>query len=174
MPPCPKSSPPPSIRRATHPRPAVKVIHETPEMLVLEDIPWLLGIGLIAFTLVPIGIGIAMVMSGEFWGLAVALGGGSFAALFFAVFVRRTRLVLDRPGDRAELKRRTVLGTKVWEWQLSEIDRAVSESSYSDGSTTYRPALTFKKGGAQAINPVYSNGRGTSRAVTAINGWLGV
>jgi hypothetical protein len=151
----------------------MKTTLEQPDLLVLEDVPWILGAVFVAVILIPVGIGTAMVLNGEATGLLVALGGAAFGAIFFAAFVRRTRLVLDRAAGLAELKRRSVFGLKAWTWRLDEIDRAWVESSTSDGSTTYRPVLILASGEHQPITPVYSSGQGAHRATTAITRWLG-
>ena len=151
----------------------MKITHDTPDLLVLEDVPWMLGILFVAMVLIPVGVGLTMLLSGEWTGIFVALGGAAFGGIFFAAFVRRTRLVLDRKAGMAELKRRSVLGLKTWTWRLDEIDRAWAESSMSQKSTTSRPVLILTTGARQAINPVYSSGQGAARATTAINRWLG-
>lgn len=151
----------------------MKVTHDSPQMLVIEDVPWLLATALSAAALLPVGIGLAMLMRGEWTGLLVGTGGFAFGALFLAVFVRRTRLILDLAQGMAELKRRSVLGTKVWTWTLAEIEGARIEESSSDGSTTCRPVLMLRGGGREPVTPVYTSGRAPARMVEAINSWLG-
>jgi hypothetical protein len=147
---------------------------DTADLLLLEDVPWLLGAGISALILTIIGVGTSMVLSGNLAGLAVGLFGGLFGGIFFAAFVRRTRLELDRRTGIVDLRRRTVFGTRSWLFRLDNVERAYIEESHGDDSTTYRPMLILRDGRRQPINPVYSSGQGAARAVNAINRWLAV
>ena len=151
---------------------AMKIRIDSPDLLLLEDVPWLIGAGISALILIIVGIATDMVLSGNLAGLALGLFGVAFGGLFFAAFVRRTRLELDRRSGIVDLRRRTMLGTRSWLFRLDNVERAYVEESHGDDSTTYRPMLILRDGRRQPINPVYSSGQGAARAAHAINDWL--
>jgi hypothetical protein len=154
----------------------VKVTFRDADVLVLEHVPWVLGVTLVTVTLVIVTVGLVLSLGGPWPGLAIAAGGAVFGGLFCGVFIRRTRLVLDRRAGIAELKRRTVLGTKVSSWPLVSLARAtVEESRDSESrSVTRRPVLLFADGSREPVNPVYVSGGGAARTAATINDWLGV
>jgi len=74
----------------------MKVIRDTPDQLILEETPWLLGIGMVGFILAFVGPGLFLVMSGEWMGLFFAAIGGGLGFMALAVFVERIQLIFDR------------------------------------------------------------------------------
>lgn len=155
----------------------MKIVTDTPELLIVEDRPVVLALGLIAFILVFIGAGLAITLAGEWWGLLFALGGGGVGLVAFWAFVRRVQVVFHRPDGYVELRRRNLFGGSRVRHDLAEIDRAVIEESHgSDSGTTYRVALVIEHGQSAGRHPItlaYSSGRAHHRAAEAINAWLG-
>jgi hypothetical protein len=156
-------------------RPSVKVTTDTPDLLIVEDRPLLLGIMLILFILIFVGIGLATIFSGEPWGMIfIVIGGGLGFAAFWA-FVRRVQLVFHRPQGYVEFRRRNVFGGGKVRYELAEIDRAEVEQSQSSDSSTYRVVLVIEKGQSTGRHPVtlaYSSGTGHHWIAQKINNWL--
>lgn len=154
----------------------MKLVTDTPDLLIVEDRPILLALGLIVFILAFVGAGLAITLAGEWWGLLFALFGGGMGFVAFWAFVRRVQLVLHRPEGYAELRRRNLFGGTRVRHLLTEIDRAeIEESRSSDSGTTYRVVLVIPAGQSAGRHPVtlaYSSGRGHHRAAEAINAWL--
>lgn len=154
----------------------MKVTTNTPDLLIVEDRPVLLAIMLIVFTLVFLGAGLALVASGEWWGLVFAGFGGGMGLLFFGIFVRRVQVVFHRPGRYVEVRRKNVFRSSKVRHDLGEISRAVVESSRSsEGGMTYRVTLVIDAGQSVGLHPVtfaYSSGGGHAVAAATINDWL--
>ena len=103
----------------------MKIVENTPDRLILGNTPWLLGLSMIAVILIFVGLGLNLVISGEILpGVMFAVVGGGLGGLAFVGFVRRTQLVLDAPGDTVTLRSRSMLGYKLREFRLSEVDSA--------------------------------------------------
>ncbi|MCB1331195.1 MAG: hypothetical protein KDK28_17865 [Maritimibacter sp.] len=154
----------------------MKIVTDTPDLLIVEDRPVLLALGLIGFILAFVAAGLAMVLAGEWWGLLFAIFGGGMGFIAFWAFVRRVQVVFHRPEGYVELRRRNLFGGTRVRHALAEIDRAVIEESQgSDSGTTYRVALVIPAGQSAGRHPVtlaYSSGRAQHRAAEAINAWL--
>lgn len=154
----------------------MKVTTDTPDLLIVEDKPVILGLMLIVFILVFIGIGLWLMLSGEISGLLFAtIGGGLGFAAFFA-FVRRVQVVFQRPAGYVEFRRRNLFGASRKRYALTEIDRAETEESRSaEGGSTWRVVLVIGQGqnvGHHPITLVYTNSSGHRRTAEAINRWL--
>lgn len=154
----------------------MKVTTHTPDLLIVEDRPVALALALIVFILMFVGAGLVMMLSGLWWGLLFALGGGGIGFVAFWAFVRRVQLVFHRPAGWVELRRRNLFGGSRVRHTLAEIDRAViEESESSENGTTYRVALVIDHGQSAGRHPVtlaYSSGDGHHRAAETINTWL--
>lgn len=156
----------------------MKVTTNTPDLLIVDDKPLLLGLMLIVFILVFVGAAAMIVMSGEPWGILFGLIGGGMGFAAFAVFVRRVQVVFHRPEGYVELRRRNIFGGSRVRHGLDEIARAELEESRSDnGGLLWRVALVIDEGPSVGRHPVtlaYTNGRGHQRVAEAINRWLDV
>ncbi len=154
----------------------MKVTRDTRDQLIIADSPWLIGLSVVAFILIFVGIGISMVLQGEWFGLVLAVLGGGLGFGAFAAFVRRTQVIFDRPSDTVTLRTQTVFGYRQVQHELSNLSGVVLEASFGSGdSKTYRPTLMIGKGmsaGAHPITEVYTSGSGPARAVKAIHARL--
>ena len=154
----------------------MKVSRNTPHQLIVEDVPWLLGIMLAGFILLFVGVGIGLVLSGEIFGLLFAIGGGGVGGLCFALMVRRVQVILDRPTGTLVIRRRSVLGYSEVRHDLADLSGAILEETRSSkGSTLRRPTLVLDRGMSQGRHPVvatYTNTGGPRKLVQAVNQWL--
>lgn len=152
----------------------MKIKRSTPDQLILENNPIWLAIFLSLFGLTFLGIGLANLGAQPGMALAFMLGGLGVGVGFNMIFIRRTQLILDRPRNLVELRRRSWLGYSVLSWSLEHLGGAVVETSHSGDTDTHRAALVIRGGmdaGTHPITLVYSSGRGARRAVDAINDW---
>ena len=152
----------------------MKVTRDTPDQLIVEDRPWILGAILIAFTMVFAVIGMAMLADGEAAGLGI-LGGALIGLLGFAVLVQRLQVIFHRPENYIEIRRKSVFRQSAIRYPLSECAAARLEETAGDESMLYRVSLDFPSGqsqGRHALTHYYSNSRGHARCETAINAWL--
>ncbi|MEZ5721895.1 MAG: hypothetical protein R3D59_09655 [Paracoccaceae bacterium] len=88
----------------------MKILTDTPDLLIVEDRPVVLALALIGFILMFVGAGLAMILAGEWWGILFALGGGGMGFVAFWAFVRRVQVVFHRPDGYVELRRRNRFG----------------------------------------------------------------
>lgn len=157
----------------------MKVTSDTPDLLIVDDKPVLLGIGLTFFILVFVGVGLAILLSGEWMGLVPMLVGGGLGLAAFAVFVRRVQVVFHRPEGYVEFRRRNLFGGRSERFELGDVVAAeIEESRSNEGGATWRVVVLIDAGRGPArrepVTLAYSNGRGHHRAAEAINRWLGV
>lgn len=153
----------------------MKVITNTPDLLVVEDRPVLIALLLIGFILVFLAVGLGLLLAGEWLGLVFALGGGGAGFLAFWGFVRRVQVVFHRPGAYVEFRRRNIFRGARVRHALGEINRAEVEENRSSDGATYRVVLVVPEGQSAGRHPVtlaYSSGRSHARAAEAINTWL--
>lgn len=155
---------------------SMKINKDSPELLIIDNQPWLvaalLGVMMLAF----VGAGLSMLTTDE-WvlGLFFSVGGGLFFVFFFWAFVRRNQLILDRHAATLTLRRRTLTGYRETVHELQHLERAIVETSRSDKTNTHRMALVLKGGmdaGTHPFTSVYTSGRGADRAADAVNAWL--
>lgn len=153
----------------------MKVTRDTTDQLILENNPIVIAILISCFALIFVAAGLFL-MSEQFWfGLLFTISGVAIGIVFNMAFSRRTQLILDRPSNHIELRRKSMLGYKKQTWELNYLDRAIVQSSRTDNTTTYRAAMVFSDGmdaGTHPITIVYSSGGGAERASNAINNWL--
>lgn len=156
----------------------MKITTRTPDLLVIDDRPVLLGLMLILFIMIFAGVGIALVLDGTWAGLIFVVFGGGMGVMAFAVFVRRSQVVFHRPERWVEIRRRSMFGSTTVRHDLTEIARAETEVSLSTkNGPTRRVALVIEGGqsaGNHPVTEVYSSGPGAQRARDAINDWLGI
>ncbi|MDA0961972.1 MAG: hypothetical protein O2898_03525, partial [Proteobacteria bacterium] len=87
----------------------MKILRDTPEQLIIEETPWVLGIMLVFFILAFVGPGLFLVTQGELIGLFFAGVGGGLGAMGLIVFVQRVQVILDTMTDEVIDRRRSVL-----------------------------------------------------------------
>ncbi|WP_135502228.1 hypothetical protein [Roseovarius aestuariivivens] len=160
----------------------MRIIQNTPERLVAEEVPWLIAVMLFLFTMTFLGVGLAIAASGVPAGLLFAGAGGGLGCAALGVFVERLQLVLDARTGRAVIRRRTL-------WQRSEtvlpLQRVLhaTEERGPGARRLSRPALVLaapRIPGAsdpsrETVHPVteiYASGRAAARLVCAVNEWL--
>lgn len=151
----------------------MKVTHDTPDLLVVESVPWLIGGALILFVLMFAGAGLLLLAEGQPFGLLFLLGGGGLGFGGFWAFVRREQLILDRSAGEVVLRRRTIFGRTEERQPLAALRGAVIETHRSrKGGTTFRAELDFGPGDRRPVVSYFTNGGGPARIARAINDWL--
>ena len=154
----------------------MKITHHTDTLLIVEDRPMLIGILIIMFVLIFVGVGLSMVLSGEWAGLFFIFGGGSMGLLSFWAFVRRAQAVFSVDQNSVDLRERTIFRYKSVRHSLKEISRAIVEVSHSgDNGPTRRLALQIDAGQSAGTHPVtlaYSNYGKHHAVADTINAWL--
>lgn len=154
----------------------MKVVRNTPEQLILRSVPWVLGIIFAGAILGMTAAALNGLLEGDYtFALMMMLFGPVFMGLFFALFIRRDDLILDRSRDLLELRHATVLGRHKVQHKLQHLSKAMVQTSNSDNAKTHRVALVLESGmdaGVHPVTEVYTSGYGATRAVDAINAWL--
>ena len=154
----------------------MKIRSDTPDLLIVEDRPWILGLMIILFILAFCAAGLFMILDGEWMGLPFLVIGGGIGLVAFWAFVRRVQVVFYRPGGWAEIRRANVFRRRATRFDLEGVHHALVETSHSDGDELYRLALFVEKGGVSGTKPLtlaYSNIGDPHSVAAAINAWLG-
>jgi len=154
----------------------MKVTRNTPDQLIVADVPWVLGLAMVMFILIFVGIGLGLVFTGEWFGMFFAVVGGGLGFGAFAAFVQRVQVIFDVTSDAIIMRRRSLFGYKQVQHKLSDLQAAeLEETTGSKGGRMYRPVLVLKSGMSKGRHPVihsYTNTGGPRRMVEAINSWL--
>ena len=152
----------------------MKVKQNTPDLLILEERPWLLAVVLMAGGLAFLGAGLAAAIDGQMIGLLFVF----FSLIWWGVlylFVQRTQVVFNGLDGWVEIRSKTLLGYSKTRHDIAEIERAIYQSMSSDGGKTHRVALVVPNGQSAGIHPVtraYTGGGSAMIASNAINTWL--
>lgn len=158
----------------------MRIVQDTPNLLVIEDRPVVLGTVLGAMVVMLLGLAF-LTFAAEPW---LALGGSLGAALLgvaFAAFVRRVFVAFDRAAGSVVIRSASIFGQTEEQLPLSEIIEAMvdttasldSPGSKNRNTQTHRPVLRLKGGRLnQPLTKVFSGGKGAAKIVDAINRWL--
>ena len=152
----------------------MKVTRDTADQLIIENNPVWLAVFVSLFAFLFVVVGLFTLQTETFVGTVFIIGGVVIGSVFNLAFIRRTQLILDRPRNLVELRRRSMIGYKRRTWELGHLNHAVVQSSHSGDTNTYRAALVFDDGmdaGTHPITLVYSSGSGAKRASDAVNRW---
>lgn len=151
-------------------------IERSADVLVIDNRPVAVAVILSLMLLVFMGAGLAMMFDGMIWrGVLFLLGAPAFFGIFFAVFVRRNQLILNRQTGEVLHRRRTIYNYTERRFELSAFAEAEVERGRSDGQTTYRMVYILSEGpdaGRHPFTMSYSSGSGAQRAADAVNDWL--
>lgn len=153
----------------------MKVRSNTPDRLVLERAPWLLGLMLIAFVLIFVGVGLAMTLSGELMGLFILLFGGGIGAAAFLAFVRKTQVIFDTTAASVTHRVQTMFGFTETVIPLAAVDEASIQTSRGDQTDMHRPVLMMAEAHPERVVPlvtVYVSGRSAFKTRDVVNAWL--
>lgn len=153
-------------------------VERTPELLVIDNRPVFVAVMLSIMLLAFVGAGISTIVAGEILqGLLFVLGVPLFIGVFFALFVRRNQLILNRQTGEVLHRRRTLYSHTERRFDLSVFKGAeVERNPSSDGKSTYRMVYILSDGPEAGTHPFtvpYSSGNGAQRAANAVNDWLG-
>ena len=153
----------------------MKATRDTSDQLILENNPILLVVLINLFALIFIGVGLISLPQDLWIGIAFTSGGLLIAVAFNLAFARRTQLIFDRPANRIELRRRSLLAYYRQIWTIEDVTGATLQTSMSGDSPTHRAALNVHVYGRDEVHPitlVYTSGSGPAKAVRQINDWL--
>lgn len=149
----------------------MKATHHSPDLLIVEDRPWIVGFSLTGFILAFLVAGIATAAEGQTAkGVMIAVLGGGMGLLAFWAFVRRAQVVFHRPEGWVEIRRRSLFQTRKVRHRLDEISRARLEHL----SDTSRITLVIESGQSAGLHPItesYTSGDHAPLCDT-INDWL--
>ncbi|HIP24480.1 MAG TPA: hypothetical protein EYG79_12945 [Rhodobacteraceae bacterium] len=157
----------------------MKMSQNTPDLLIIDDRPWLLGGILIGFITIFTGIGVAMLFAGLLAGIVMFLIAGSvFAAFYF--LVERTQLVLDARTGQLEIRKKSMRRMKRSAHALKDLRHTTVEARVSTGSTgagsnISRLILVMREGHGETNTPLTSaltSGGAAEKISPIVNAWL--
>ena len=159
----------------------MKIAQNTPDTLILDDRPWLLGGLLVLLILIFAGFGLNALFAGRGAGL-LGLAGAAFWGVALVVFVRRTTFTFDRKTGQITRHVKSLRRATTTVWPLSGVSKADIETRMSRNSRQagranvtpmHRPILHWTDSSpATPLTEVYVNGDGASETAAAINRWL--
>ncbi len=165
----------------------MKITTNSPDLLIIEEIPWFIALMLGLFTLLSAAIGLLVLSQTLVGGLVFLIVGGGMGLAAIGVFVERLHLILDARADTVILRSRTIFRHHEDVFPLADLRGATGESTMSSRDTDdpnrprrrlHRPSLVLadgREGGGQVLHPIteiYDSGRGAATTVRAINDWL--
>ncbi len=160
----------------------MKIVRNTPDQLILRSVPWVIGIVLSGAILGLSAASLTGFLQTEYLFGTVMLLSALFVGVFFALFVRRDDLILDRSRNQIELRHATVFGRHKVRHDLTHLRNAIVQQqsaagsgSKNDTALTFRVALVLEGGmdaGTHPVTEVFSDGNSALKAADAINNWL--
>lgn len=155
----------------------MKVLHDTPDRLILDETPWLIALLLAGFVLVFVGAGLFIMSENLLFGLAFGGFGGIVGCVVMAVMVERLQIIFDRTAGTVTIRRKSMRRYTQVSHALDNLSHAELETTVSSkGDTLARAVLILSRGmsaGRHPLNATYSNLSGPPQMVAAINTWLG-
>ncbi len=158
----------------------MKVTRNTPQQMIVAQVPWGTGYFLIAaFLHFSMGL-LSEYHAGEKSTKELLVTClflvGIFCFAFYGL-VERIQIILDRTSNVITIRRRTVIGYKSEKFTLSDLIKAEVEVDNSGGDgPMYRPIFRFRREVVPSTYPirsVYTSwSSGQHEAVDAINAWL--
>jgi len=153
----------------------MRITHNSPDHLILDRRPWILGAALIVLILTGLGMGMNLLMKGTPEG-AFFLFGSTILVFIFYLFVRRIQVVFDRPGRYVEIRRKSLFDSSAERHMIHEVSEATIQTFTSDdGDLLYRIALVIPQGQSQGTHPiteVYYDGWDAHGVANRVNDWL--
>lgn len=159
----------------------MKIAHNTPDQLILDDRPWLLGGLLVLLILIFAGFGLQALLAGRGAGL-LGLAGAALWGVALVVFVRRTTVTFDRQSGQITRLVKSLRRATTTQWPLGSVSKADIETRLSRNSgkrgkgrvtPMHRPVLHWTDGSpATPLMEVYVNGDGAGQTAAAINTWI--
>lgn len=167
----------------------MKIVKNTQDLMIVEDRPYLSGLGLIAFSIYWLWVAMGTFFDGSFAG--VLLLAAFLASLFgFSVFVRLKVIELDRTAAILCIKTKNLRGEKIDVHSLhdvvgAELEERKTRTSSGRTGRQYRIRFTIQPQNADELSQKlviyptqtwsgggFSGGKKFQRIVDAINRWL--
>lgn len=169
----------------------MKVLHSSPDRLVLHDVPMGAGLLLLAIALFPMIWGWALFRVGEPKGGAVLIGIGVILFLgCFGVFAKVHRITFDREKDVVDIAETGLFGRRRSRHVLKDLHGATLQSmvikrkpgdrvrngvgrNRSPEPRVWRAALVHRNGHAVPVTQAYGREKTARATAAAINAWFG-
>ena len=156
----------------------MKITQNTPELLVIDDRPWLFGLIFIGFAGIFASIGAVMLYEGLWGGIFMFLIAGLiFTAFYF--LIERTQLVIDASAGQLEIRKKSMHRMKRDRFDLKNLRRTTVETktSFSNGTSKVisRLILVFDEGDGETGTPLtaaLTSGGAAERISPVVNAWL--
>ncbi|MCF1707498.1 hypothetical protein L0V05_01580 [Tabrizicola sp. J26] len=168
----------------------MRVVENTPERLVLRDIPLGPGAALLAVALLPMLWGWALARAGQMTGGLFLIGFGVIIFLgCFGVFVQVLTVRLDRAADHAEITQTGIFGRRQTIHSLADLTGATLQSTLirrkpgdrigkagrrlPPEPRVWRTALVRRDGTHLPLTEAYGSQKTAGALAAALNGWFG-
>ena len=168
----------------------MRVVENSPDRLVLRDIPLGPGLALLAVALLPMLWGWALARAGQGTGGLFLIGIGVLIFLgCFGAFVQMLTVRLDRPSDSAQITQTGLFGRRRTNHPLSDLTGATLQSTLIKRKPgdmvgksgrrlppeprVWRAALVRRDGTQLPLTEAYGSERTAGAFAAALNGWFG-
>ena len=166
-------------------RAPLKIEHNTPDLLIVGEIPWFVGIATLIFIMAFVTPGVLLLAMGDWVGVVVALLGAGLGLGAMAMFAERLQVIMDVSRQIVTIRSRTIVRHRQTVFPLKDVLQATRETSLSSSvadpskpsDKIGRPSLILDDGSGQGrilhpITETYSNSGGAEVLIEAINDWL--
>jgi hypothetical protein len=149
----------------------MKIIRNTPQHLIISDVPLLSALALSVMFIGFIDVSIDEWRSGNLWRGALFSFGVLYIAWFIHLFVRRVQLVFDASIGTLTVQRKNLLGHDQVIHELHEVSGAEIDNG-SEGTRNVILTLIGQSAGRHPITEYYSTLGHHHDVADAINAWL--
>lgn len=158
----------------------MKILHDTPDRLVIEDRPIVLAWILVGMIVVTSAIALWLLAEGDWTGLWLSVAPVGFALAFF-VFVVRVQATFDRMAglvtiETNSLRRRTRETLPLTDLRRADVQTYLSTVAGPGRKRTKMSRPVLELAGAVEPHPLmqtYVAGGGAAEVAASINRWLG-
>lgn len=151
----------------------MRITQNTPDLLIIDHVPWGLLAGLLAFMSIWVAGAVGFILEGQPGGAVVFLAlGTTVPGLFVYFFVSRAQLVLDRAAGTAEIRKRNFRGTTRQPFALEQVKRAYVAGRGPHNGQMMIEVAGGMDAGHHALQPTGGTVKRLTPVVDAINAWL--
>ena len=153
----------------------MKITENTPERLIIDHVPWGLGLSMIGLIVGSLAWGFYELSTGRWVGLFVIFVGVTLGGVLLILMVERTQVVLDRRQGQVLHRRRSILGYQETSHNLSAISGAETrEHRYRREKPGFRTVLVFSDGETDDIplTATAAVSKEPERITALLNEWL--
>lgn len=153
----------------------MKIIENTPDLLIVEDAPWSMASTFSFLIIFVLALAIAVLPSGLFMLGLILLLIALALMVGLGVTLERTRVFFDGRRDNVSIRRQRAQGTRTVTRAMQDLDGAELQSNSADSRDRQRVTMRFSGGDAPGnipITRIYTSSSNHRIVTDTINAWL--